>query len=525
MQEEIVCRRSPAPSHRISDARRRVPKKRGSLFILATVTLAVLMVLGILSLQVATNTFIIANRQRQLTQALHLAEAAADMAEAYIRSQSSLPNNDFSYPLGGGTVTLTTGTCSARVIGNSDNDSSWMKAYTIIGTGVSRGGSTRRVIVQLRQQSFALYSYFSDSETSSQDGDTIWFYARDRVYGPVHSNDEIHISWQKTSADPIFYGTVSSAADSVDWGDSGTPVTTQDWRRVLDGGRPALVNGVQRIAMPANTDNQQVAAWGQDYGYPSSNGIYLPTSAGVVNAGIYIRGDSTVAFSVQQSTGNQVITITRGTSTKTFTIDRVNNTTKVAISGGSTTTYPGVPNGAIYSTGNITSLKGTLADNYYVGTTIIARNSWTVATDVENDKDITITDDLEYKTPPDDTKPTTHPSNLRAATLGLVARNIILDEDCPNNLTIDGVMMAGGEYTDSGSFYYAGWQDIKRNNLNVLGGIIQKQRGPVGTFNAATNNQISGYNKNYRYDARMMNAPPPFFPTTGQYDVLSWQYQ
>jgi hypothetical protein len=36
--------------------------------------------------------------------------------------------------------------------------------------------------------------------------------------------------------------------------------------------------------------------------------------------------------------------------------------------------------------------------------------------------------------------------------------------------------------------------------------------------------QRSGYSKDYRYDVRMVDSPPPYFPTTGQYDVKSWQY-
>ena len=59
--------------------------------------------------------------------------------------------------------------------------------------------------------------------------------------------------------------------------------------------------------------------------------------------------------------------------------------------------------------------------------------------------------------------------------------------------------------------------------LKVLGGIIQNARGPVGTFNSSTGEMITGYSKNYTYDPRLASNPPPYYPTTGQYERLSWR--
>lgn len=53
-------------------------------------------------------------------------------------------------------------------------------------------------------------------------------------------------------------------------------------------------------------------------------------------------------------------------------------------------------------------------------------------------------------------------------------------------------------------------------NLCVTGSIAQEFRGPVGTGNGYT-----GFTKVYNYDGRLMNTPPPKFPTprTSSYDV------
>jgi len=59
-----------------------------------------------------------------------------------------------------------------------------------------------------------------------------------------------------------------------------------------------------------------------------------------------------------------------------------------------------------------------------------------------------------------------------------------------------------------------------RGKIELLGGITQYQRAAVGTFSGES--ITHGYSKRYRYDERLMVLRPPFFPTTGSYEVLSW---
>ena len=67
------------------------------------------------------------------------------------------------------------------------------------------------------------------------------------------------------------------------------------------------------------------------------------------------------------------------------------------------------------------------------------------------------------------------------------------------------------------------WVGPAKGTWTVYGGIIQDQRGPVGTFSGIGGQKLSGYSKNYAYDSRMLGNPPPFFPTTGDYVTLVWQ--
>ena len=74
------------------------------------------------------------------------------------------------------------------------------------------------------------------------------------------------------------------------------------------------------------------------------------------------------------------------------------------------------------------------------------------------------------------------------------------------------------------SFVLENWRTVSpKGNLTVYGGIIQDERGPVGTFDGRSGTKLSGYSKNYSYDPRLITAPPPFMPTTGDYVTLSWE--
>lgn len=505
--------------------RRCVSSRQGSIFVFSMITLVVLLVLGVLSIQLAMQSVNRASREHRIAVAFNLAEAAADSAEAWLRAQGSPPAGSTPIDPFNGTIALTDGTCQATIYPDPGNAGKALKSYTIIATGTAEKGAVQKqVIIKAQEQSFALYSYFTDHEESPVTSGTIWFYARDRLHGPVHSNDELHIAWDSTSADPIFYDTVSSHSETVDWNPR-TPGTTNEWRRVLQAGKDALALNTDRIPLPDSTDRQRDAAWGGSSGFPTTNGVYVPSIGSTASAGIFIKGNCTIQFSEQSSTGNQIIAIKQGTKTTTLTISLAGNqTTVVTSSPASTTIYSGTTNGVIYCTGNITSLKGMLANNYEDGSQILRRNAWTIATDVGAGSDITITDNLSYKTPPMSDRPATHPNNLRAPTLGLVAEDVVLSSSTPTVMTLNAVILAGGENTTNGSFYNADWDGTKKNDLRLLGGIIQKRRGPVGTFRS-NNVLASGYNKDYNYDPRMADTPPPFFPTTGQYDLTSWQYR
>lgn len=60
-----------------------------------------------------------------------------------------------------------------------------------------------------------------------------------------------------------------------------------------------------------------------------------------------------------------------------------------------------------------------------------------------------------------------------------------------------------------------------KGTLNMLGGIIQQNRGPVGTFSGST--VVSGYIKNYQYDNRLKATIPPSFPRESVFSIVYWK--
>jgi hypothetical protein len=113
--------------------------------------------------------------------------------------------------------------------------------------------------------------------------------------------------------------------------------------------------------------------------------------------------------------------------------------------------------------------------------------------------------------------PRTNPASTD--TLGLISEtDVMIDKDAStNDLEIDASIMA----LNTSFLLEDYWTGGAKGDLTVFGGIIQKQRGPVGTFSGTT--KVSGYSKDYNYDQRLLTSPPPFVPTTGDYLTLSWE--
>jgi len=152
-------------------------------------------------------------------------------------------------------------------------------------------------------------------------------------------------------------------------------------------------------------------------------------------------------------------------------------------------------NGALFVNSGTLNISGTLNGRLTAGAS----------------RDIIIPNNIIYAN-----DPRVHPTSTD--TLGIISEeDIMINSSAPANLEIDASLMA----LNTSFMLQNYWVGPARGTLSVFGGIIQNQRGPVGTFSGTT--KVSGYSKNYNYDQRLLNSPPPYVPTTGDYITLSWE--
>jgi hypothetical protein len=153
------------------------------------------------------------------------------------------------------------------------------------------------------------------------------------------------------------------------------------------------------------------------------------------------------------------------------------------------------PNGAIYSTAEV-RVKGT----FHGETTILTTST------------IWIDDDLVYAD-----NPLTNPNSTDL--LGLVAKNnIYITENTVNNCDVH---IQACVMSIDGSFTAQNYSTRPVSGLLYMtGSIVQKYRGPVGTFNSG--GIMTGFSKRYRFDSRLSKISPPNYPFLKSLSLVSW---
>ncbi|MBN2564876.1 MAG: DUF4900 domain-containing protein [Candidatus Eisenbacteria bacterium] len=108
--------------------------------------------------------------------------------------------------------------------------------------------------------------------------------------------------------------------------------------------------------------------------------------------------------------------------------------------------------------------------------------------------------------------------------LGLIAAghpygDVIIKYTPPNrhDCVIHAVMMALQKNIEAEDYMHY----PPRGDIVIYGGMIADYSIHMGEFSQGV--CISGYNRDYRNDARLFSMPPPFFPLTGHYMVYSWE--
>lgn len=337
-----------------------------------------------------------------------------------------------------------------------------MRRYQITSVGTA-GGISQTLINIVQVDNYARYIWFTDGENYGNSN--VWFWDQDRLNGPTHTNGQLNIAGHNPG--PVFDGEVRSVSDLINFYNNGNNILSGNTTNPPYD-TPAFNAGVTLGANAINMPRQAT---------------YLRNAS--TSGGLRLNGNSTV---VLNSGGSMNVT---------------NSGYYYANCGGSCgscctlTNRPLPANGALFVANGRLTISGTLNGRLTAGASddIIVANNTVYAND-----------------------PRTNPASTDV--LGLISeRDVVISSSAPYNLEIDASIMA----LNTSFMLDNWWWGSPKGTLTVFGGIIQDQRGPVGTFNGTTGVKLTGYSKNYTYDGRLLNSPPPFFPTTGDYVTLVWQ--
>lgn len=343
---------------------------------------------------------------------------------------------------------------------------------TLVSTA-QYGGYKAETEVLMSRDSFSKYSYFTDAEMMPG-GQEIWWWDGDQVTGPIHTNGTFRMS-----GSPVFNGRITSPNDWVGYTSTDKDSDDPDVRHGSD--TPQFLGG-------ANFNLNRTRD------LPGSEQL-AELSALADAGGLVFNNDADLEFFVQDNEGyvKEVVRTTYSCNCDFWGCDTCEDVDE--------TNYRllDYPNGVIRVEGQA-KVKGTVKG----------------AVTLHATEEIEIMGDIIYNTSPLDDPNT---NDL----LGLVSEgNVIVDQYADNyigstDLTIHASIMALNTSFKVENYNYGS----PKGTLNLLGGIIQSNRGAVGTFSGGS--LSSGFQKNYTYDERLLQTIPPSFPRESIFSIVYWR--
>jgi len=106
--------------------------------------------------------------------------------------------------------------------------------------------------------------------------------------------------------------------------------------------------------------------------------------------------------------------------------------------------------------------------------------------------------------------------------LGLIAQNdIYFARDIPEDFRIDGALIAQkGKIIRHGYFSWCGGSsEAVKDKLTINGSIISYYKS---YWNFGSQPDSGFIEREINYDTNLLYAPPPYFPTSGEYEFISW---
>jgi hypothetical protein len=525
------------------------------------------------------NALRVARRQTERNSALHLADTGLRITMQWLSEQTvELPKTkafapsqvgtaffgaslDSGYNVltlgqtpGGSSFTSVNGTIRVRVFPAYD---SVALRYLYMVESIGEYGSQRCVNHALIQpKSFGYYGIVWDEPLTSN-----FVAGLTKLSGPVHMNmrksgtssvdatARANFYWNKTNLifthDQSDYLTVSGNKDQVVWYIAGGGLQLPgllDWPFITNAGVEPTYS-VPMINFPTTAISTSEAALNGSAA-PAAGAVAVPNDNTKVTGGIYVNGDvKTLALEASGTT--QGITIVQaagaGENKTVLTLDRAGGQTRVQRYSRATLaaafvlsedkTYVGATNGTLYVNGNIGDtttktggLYGTVANSVMSGSSVLTRGALTIAT--PPDKTTQLCGGVAYKNLAggDAANPTSAATATLSdsGTFGLVTGDLSIVTKDLLNRSLNEVALQGAILAMS-QIGTVSYDSRPSGNFNFLGSYVTRRQGAMGTFNTATMTRISGFNTNRTYDPRLADNPPPTFPETNDFRVVSYQ--
>ncbi len=116
------------------------------------------------------------------------------------------------------------------------------------------------------------------------------------------------------------------------------------------------------------------------------------------------------------------------------------------------------------------------------------------------------------------------------SSLGLVAQNdIIFGRDVPDSFEVNGALLAQKgrvirhHYRKTNGPHCSTSNQATKNEITIYGSVISNQKSYWNFSSSGGGSPASGFVKRtITYDTSLLYAPPPYFPTTGEVDIISW---
>jgi hypothetical protein len=316
--------------------------------------------------------------------------------------------------------------------------------------------------ILLQPSSFSKFAYYMNIFP----GNT-FFYTGDTISGPFHTQQTLSVK-----GSPVFNGKATAKNGlQIIKNDKGLPATNP----VFNGG---FESGVD---IPLDYDFNTPKAAAQ-----SGGKVFKNSTGGKIDVSMQFNADGTLTYKTSTNSGS------------TWSADSTKPLSTLA------------PNGVIFvDKGNI-YVKGTVNGSY---TVVADQSSGSGSGNVYLEDDIVYHNSLVYNT-------STHCYDVQGNDmLGIVcSNNVVIRNNAANrsDIKINATLFSlkGGLRLEDENMPASG-------SIRLVGGLIEYQAGVTGKINGS-GTLVNGYSEKIYFDQRFMDQAPPFYPTTGKLEVISW---